>query len=548
MGVITLSKESHLNPGKFRIKYEDAQQTLGPKAYIPKNDTLPPIRTSSKIAIIGAGFGGISTAITCMKSLHTEDIAIFEKHANFGGTWWANSYPGAASDIPAVWYSFYQELTSNWSTVQPPQGELEEYILQVVDKYNIRPYARFQTSVTEMKWSDIDQKWTLYARDLKTGQLIIHESQIAVNCIGGLVHPHQLDTPGLENFKGDYMHSAIWNHDVEIKGKNIVVVGNGCSANQVVPALLREYEPKSVTQIARSKHYILPPVPQILQDGYKLLSGTYLGLLLVRLIVVMVAETRYPLFKGNGIVARFVRWVTTKNSLNYMKRTAPEKYHKDIIPSFKVGCKRMIFDHSYLKSLHDERIDFIGAGLSEIKEHSVITTSGQEVPADVIIACTGYDLPKTLHGIDIIGQDGASLRKIWDDEGITAYQTVLAKKFPNLFFIAGPNSATGHASVVMAIQNANTFFAKVAKPVVEGKMKSIVVKTSAYDKWKVDSQKELQRCVFGTEFGGCVSWYAEGKTNFTTYPYSQIYFWWAMTHPNYKDFTYVPATECEKTK
>jgi cation diffusion facilitator CzcD-associated flavoprotein CzcO len=548
MGVITLSKESHLNPGKFRIKYEDAQQTLGPKAYIPKNDTLPPIRTSSKIAIIGAGFGGISTAITCMKSLHTEDIAIFEKHANFGGTWWANSYPGAASDIPAVWYSFYQELTSNWSTVQPPQGELEEYILQVVDKYNIRPYARFQTSVTEMKWSDIDQKWTLYARDLKTGQLIIHESQIAVNCIGGLVHPHQLDTPGLENFKGDYMHSAIWNHNVDIKGKKVIVIGNGCSANQVVPALLREYDPKSITQIARSKHYILPPVPKSLQNGYKLLSRTYLGLLFVRLMVVFIAECRYPLFKGNSLLSRIVRWATTRHSLKYMKGTTPKEYQKDIIPSFKVGCKRMIFDHSYLKSLHDERIDFIGDGLSEIKEHSVITKSGQEVPADIIVACTGYNISKTMLGIDITGQNGIKLSKVWDDEGITAYETVFVKNFPNLFFMAGPNSATGHASVVMAIQNANVFFSKVARPIVEGKSTSVVVKESAYDRWREVSQAELRRCVFGTEFGGCVSWYAEGKTNYTTYPYSQLAFWWAMTHPKYKDFTYVSTEEHEKRK
>lgn len=547
MGVITLTKESHQNPRKFGIKFEDAQKVLGPNASIPINDDLPVIRTKSKVAIIGAGFGGIASSLMCLKKLHTEDFVIFEKHTNFGGTWYANTYPGAASDIPAVWYSLFDELTSNWSTVQPHQYELEEYILRVVEKYDLRPRARFQTSINSMKWDDKNQNWVLQARDLKTGQSIVHTADIVVNCIGGLVHPKQLSAPGLENFKGDYMHSAIWNHDVSFKGKKVLVVGNGCSANQVIPQLLRTHDPESIVQVARSKHHIMPPVPALLQNGYKLLSGSYLGLLIVRLCVAAIAEARFPLFKGNSWLSQVLRKYYTWQSNNYVRQNAPKEYHDMLIPDFKLGCKRMIFDHSYVPSLHDPRFTLKSDQIEKFTEHSVILKSGEEFEVDIVVACTGYDLARSIGGIDIIGKDGMSVTKFWKEEGISAYKTTMLKHCPNFFITGGPNSATGHASVVSAIENSTTFIAKVADPVLNGPQKSVVVKTQAYEDWRKELEVELSKCVYGNPAAGCSSWYSDGR-NFTTYCYSQLHFWWAMNHPNFKDMEFYSKAAYEKSK
>ena len=180
MSVITLTKESHKNPEKFRIKHQDEVEILGPhrKDRFAINEDLPTITTTSKIAILGAGFGGMASAIKTMQKYNEQDIKIFERHDNFGGTWYANTYPGCASDIPALWYSFSFALTSNWSRVQPPQYEMEEYILRVAEQFKLREKTRFQTEINKFEWDDVNGEWTLYAHDVKTGQRILHKSKL----------------------------------------------------------------------------------------------------------------------------------------------------------------------------------------------------------------------------------------------------------------------------------------------------------------------------------------------------------------------------------
>lgn len=545
MSVVALSKESHKNPQKFRIKYEDAQAVLGPNAKVPKNDELPTISSSSKIAIIGGGFSGLASALTCINDLKEDDFVVFDKHDNYGGTWYANTYPGCASDIPAVWYSLFNELNSTWSAVQPPQYEMQEYCLSLVKKYNLYKYSRFETTVTELRYNDEDANWTISLRN-KSGQLVKHTAKIVINCQGALVHPNQLNVPGLEDFKGEYMHSAIWDHSVSFKGMKVTVVGNGCSANQVIPALLRQYEPESLTQVVRSRHYIMPPVPRFVQFIYKLLSFSRPGIILIRWLIAAFAEARWPLFKGDGLLTRFVRWVNTKQSLMYMKRVCPEKFQDKVIPSFKIGCKRLIFDHSYLPSLHDPRVDVTNEDIDHIEEHAVVMKNGDRIETDILVACTGYNLVKSFSNYNIIGRDGLNLTEVWLDEGASAYETTLLRDCPNFFMIGGPNSATGHSSVVLAIENGCKYVTKVVPKVLSGQYKSVCVKTKSYYNWFHNTQKELAKAVYGTPFGGCVSWYTKGGINFTTYPYSQITYWWRMRHPKWNDLEYEPNYDWSK--
>ncbi|CAD1809626.1 unnamed protein product [Candida parapsilosis] len=540
MSTITLTKDSHLHPEKYRINLKECTDVVGPNQTALKNfnNDLPTIHTSSNIAIIGAGFGGMASAIKTMKSLKEHNISIFERHDNFGGCWYANTYPGCASDIPAVWYSFSFALTSNWTRVQPPQYEMEEYILRVAEQFKLREKTRFKTSVDECVFNEDTGIWTLYAHDIATGQKIEHTAKILLSCTGVLVHPLQLKEPGLENFKGKYMHSALWDHSVDFKSKNVVVFGNGCSANQVVPTLLngKEFDIASLTQIVRSKHYVMPPVPKILVFFYNLLRYSFLGLQLVRWVTILVAESRFPLFRGEGPLSKLVRWINRAMSVNYMKQ-APKKYWDALIPNYKVGCKRLIFDYGYIPSLKDPRLHLTNERVDKIVADGIYLKDGTFVKADIIIACTGYDVPKAFT-LPIKTNKGASLKKIWDEEGVGAYRTILVKSIPNLFLIDGPNVGTGHASVVMAIEHGIDYFIKIAKPILQGKEKSVVVKPEPYNNWFKLMQEKLRESVFGTAFGGCTSWYADGRTNFTTYPFSQIHYWYITHFPNYKDLIY----------
>ncbi|EMG51019.1 hypothetical protein SBY92_001806 [Candida maltosa Xu316] len=542
MPVITLTKESHTHPEKFQIKYEDAVKILGPdrKDRFVYNESLPTLTTSSTVSIVGAGFGGMATAIKTIEDLHEEDVVIFERHDNFGGTWYANHFPNSASDIPSLWYSYSFSPVSNWSRVQPPQYEMEEYLLRVAETYKLREKARFQTEINKVEWIDEDNVWKLHARNVVTGQKCIHTSKILVACQGGLVHPSQLKAEGLENFKGEYMHSAIWNDDVDFKGKKVIVVGNGCTANQVVPGLLNnpKYGVKSLTQIVRSKHYVSPPVPKALFYLYKLLSFNFFGLIFVRWLVIAIGESRFPLFKGVGLINRFVRWVNTRVAVNYMKKKAPKKFHDLIIPDYKIGCKRLIFDHDYIPTLNDPRIDLKDSPIDKVVENGILLKSGELIEADIIVACTGYNVTQSFFNYEIIGRNKTSITKLWKEDGPSAYRTLLVKECPNMWMIAGPNSATGHASVVMAIENGVDYYTKTAKPIIQNKAASVRVKNEAYDNWFTIIQAELKRCVFGTPFGGCISWYANEKVNATAYPWSQSNYWWVTHHPNYKDLEY----------
>lgn len=536
MSTVQLTKESHQDPFKFRCKYDQAEQILGPERDIRANDALATVTTSSKITIVGGGFGGLCAALACIKDLKEDDFTIFDKHANFGGTWYANTYPGCALDIPAVWYSFFSELNKNWSALRPPQFEMEEYILTVVRKFELDRHARFETVVLDLKWRESTAEWVITGRHLGTGQKFEHTTQLLVMLQGGLVYPNQLKVPGLDRFEGDYMHSALWKHNVSFKGKDVVVVGNGCSAAQVIPALLEEYEPKLIVQVVRSKHWILPPLPGVAYQLYRLLSFHRWGIIFVRWLIATIAELKYPLFVGTGWWALAVRWVNTKQALSYMRKTTPPEYHNVVIPDYKIGCKRMIYDYLYLPLLHDPRIDLTDDQIDHIEPHHVVLKSGRRVHADIIVACTGYDLNRTFGSFRAVGRDGKNVQDVWLREGAAAYETILLKECPNLFVLGGPNAATGHSLVVLALENGAAFFTRVARKVLDGTYRSVCVKPAAYDEWNVRIQKRLRKMVFGTAVGGCVSWYTSGGRNTTAYPYSQVWMWWTMRHPKWGDF------------
>lgn len=531
-------RESHKRPDDYRIKYKDAVKVLGPDAAITKDDTQKPIVLELKIAMIGAGVSGITASMTCLKN-GEEDFALFEKHDEFGGTWYANTYPGCACDIPAVWYSFFEEVNTTWSEVQPPQYELEEYILKVVEKYGIRKRAYLSTAVTSLKYNDKESNWTIEARDMKTGRKRIHTSKLVLSGQGFLVQPKQLSAPGLyDKFQGVYMHSAVWDHSTDFHGKNVVVVGNGCSANQCVPVLLKDYGVQSLTQIARLKHYIMPPIPNALHWLYRLLSATRIGILMVRSLVAFIAELRFPLFKEYGFLTWLMTYVNYHLSIRYVKKTCPKEYQDLVIPDFHIGCKRLIFDHGYMPSLHDKRMELTDATIASVEEKTVVLTNGKRIPADIIVACTGYDIVKSYLGFDIVGRNNTDIQALWKKEGITAYETTLVRDCPNLFLIGGPNATTGHSSMILAIENACNYFIKVAKPVLDGKALSVSVKSEFYYKWFETVQDELKQSVFGTPHGGCASWYTQGGVNSTTYPWSQITYWWRMLHPKWSQLEY----------
>lgn len=543
MSTIHITQESHNNPDKYRADVKDTAVILGPEKDFPQDAQKPVISSSSKVAIIGAGFGGLAASLLCKNKWKTDDFVVIEKHANWGGTWWANTYPGCASDIPALWYSIFSELNDNWSALRPPQYEMEEYILEVVKKHNLEKNAKMSTAAEKLVWNENEGVWKIYAVDIKSGQRYLHKCPIVLNCSGGLVYPNDLKAPGLEKFQGKYMHSALWDHSYDMKGKNVLVVGNGCSAAQVVPALVDDCGVDNIVQVFQLKHWILPPIPNFLYTFYRFLSRWRWGIVFIRWFIASFAEARYPLYQGNSLLARLVRKLNEWQCKLYIRKNAPQYYDK-LVPDFKLGCKRIIFDYKYVPTLNNPKIHLNDAGIDYITEDTVYFKDGTSTKPDAIVACTGYALNRSVvNNVPVYGQNGVELRDLWRKEGANGYKTFMVRDMPNLFLFAGPNSATGHSSVVLAIENAAAFTERVAKPVIEGKQKSVVVKKSAYYDWLERTQARLAKAVFGTAFGGCTSWYAANDYNFTAYPFSQIHYFITSRWVGLKDFVYKPAED-----
>lgn len=486
----------------------------------------------SKAVLIGAGFSGIATAITLKDKLDCNDFVIYERHEDIGGTWHANTYPGCASDVPAPWYSLSTDLNPNWTKFNPPHSEMKSYLKNVCDNHQLWDNIKKNCWVESLYWNDTTKEWKLKIEDKTTGEIIEHISKLLFTCQGALVYPNKMQMEGLETFKGDYWHTGNWNHDVDLTNKNVVIIGNGCSAAQVVPHIVDKT--KSLTQIQRSKQWYSPPPPAGGFNLFQKLNSTEWGMRLMRYLIFFGSELKAPLFNSENMFSGIAERHYTKTAVNYIKETAPEKYHDLLLPDFKFGCKRTIFDPGYLNSLHNEKMDLVQESITQITESAVHTDQGTH-PADVIIFATGYDVKEGITKLDIHGRNESLVLK-WKREGISAYDTILVEDFPNMFMLAGPNFATGHSSVVFAIENAQMFIEQVAGPVVKGEKSTVEVTSEAYQTWKTRMGEALSKTVFSSPYGGCVSWYrAQGENNYVTYPWTQLTYYFRMLWPTWKD-------------
>ncbi|KAJ4201499.1 hypothetical protein NW767_006587 [Fusarium falciforme] len=388
----------------------------------------------SQFACIGTGFSAICLGATLKRWYGISDIQFFERYSDLGGTWFGNTYPGCACDVPSALYSYSFEPNPNWSRVLPSHDELWRYLKQVADKYHLPPKMSFGTNVEKCEWIDQVKRWRLHVRHINTDNVFTHECQFLFAGAGQLVQPRELDVPGVENFKGPIFHSSKWRHDVELEGKNVVVFGNGCTAAQIVPSIVGKT--KHLTQVIRAKHWILPPIDGVQTDAmrkmFKYIPGS---MALQRFLVFLAAENELRGFPMTKSAAKF-RQNRRKQAEQYMRHTAPAKYHDMLIPDFEVGCKRRIFDSGYLEALHSKNLTLTNTPAVEIVANGVKTEDGF-IEADVIVMANGYITNKFLGGIEVFGKNG-TLNEHWDSfGGAEAYNCSSMSGFPNFFILLG---------------------------------------------------------------------------------------------------------------
>ena len=404
------------------------------------------------------------------------------------------------SDVPAIFYSFSFAQNPNWTSFHPPGPEIVRYYHEVCEQYKITDKFELNTDIEGCRWLEDEQLWEVTLRRMVAGmgdlsakdrQKIANEkgehavysekeiikAKVVVSAVGGLVEPKGWpdEIKGIENFKGKMFHSARWDESVDFTDKNVVVVGTGCSSAQLVPRLPNApYNAKSITQLMRSPPWVVPSFPPPGGDEWweknspKMLKAIPGLKELIRFLVFAGAEGDFLKLFPNTPYAQKQRKIYEDKVLKNMRKYVPEKYWDIMTPDYGVGCKRRIFDKRWLMSLNDPKIELTTQPLNRVTETGVVLGPGvtyppnqkeedhpeREVPADIIVLANGFDTTRWLHPLKVVGKGGKDLVQTMEERGgAQAYQGTAMDGFPNFMMIFGPNTATGHSSVVMASES-----------------------------------------------------------------------------------------------
>ncbi len=463
------------------------------------------VRTA-RVGIIGTGFAGLGLAIR-LRQAGDEDFIVLEKNAEIGGTWRDNDYPGCACDVPSNLYSYSFAPNPGWTTTFAHQAEIRAYTEHVAAEHDLDRSIHFSTFVQNAHW---DEEAALWRVATDQGE---YEFSVLVSATGPLSSPSIPDLPGLAEFDGPVFHSAEWDHDVDLAGKRVAVIGTGASAIQFVPELQKVVGELKLFQ--RTPPWLLPRpewktsrVRRAFFKRFPLAQRFARTYLYWSHEIYVVGFTRMPaVMKMPGFLAR-----------RHIKQQIPNnpELRKKVTPTFTIGCKRILLSSNYYPALDNPNVEVLTTGVSAIGKSSVVGSNGEEREVDAIVLGTGFhvnDLPIKDH---VYGVGGKTLGEAWEGS-MQGYRGATVPGFPNFFFILGPNTGLGHSSMIFMAEAAGQYVFDALQQMDKGNLASVDVRPERYRRWNEGIQKRMKPTVWVT--GGCASWYvdATGK-NRTLWP------------------------------
>lgn len=406
-----------------------------------------------------------------------------------------------------------------------------------VDKFDIRKHVHPSVECIGAKWHNDLSKWEVNLKDLKSGIEYCRYASVFVSAVGAISFPRDVKFPGMENFKGDMFHTARWDHSVSYANKRVAVIGNGCSAAQVVPAVAEKAA--FVKQYARSGQWFhaRPNRYYTELDKFMFKWAPLWGRLL-RLKIFLDADeettTYFPTPKGLRVRAQM-----ESESKKYIQSKTPEKYWSHIIPKFPLGCKRRIFDPGYLDALNWPNVELLPEGIQEMTDTGIVSASGIRDDFDIIVLATGFQVSEFLTPMHIIGADGRALHQQWREcRGAQAYLGTHVHNFPNLAILFGPNTFPANNSALFACETQVDFAIKsLFTPLLDRRADIIEVKQTAENFTTNAIHKELSNTVFS---GDCSNWYI-GKfgRNAASWPGMARSYWAATYFPDWSAFNLI---------
>lgn len=399
-----------------------------------------------EVVIVGAGFSGIGAAIGLDRA-GIRDWVLLEEGDGVGGAWHWNTYPGVGVDIPSASYQFSFAQHTDWSRVYAPGRELKAYAEDCVDRFSLRSRIRFNTPVQGVTWNEHAHVWEV---ETEAGTVT---ARFVVNATGVLTKPKPPDIDGLDTFTGTVMHTARWDHDVDLSGTRVVLIGTGASAVQVVPEIAPVTEHLTVLQ--RTPIWCLPKVDGVIPPAARWALAHVPGVRsLARLVSQSYVEVTFPLaahFHGRIPLAKLGERTGRRHLEHQVKD--PEVRAK-LTPRYGLGCKRPSFSNTYLRTFNRDDVTLETTGIASITPAGVRLVDGREHAADVLVLATGFKVfdAGNLPPFPVAGTGGVDLEGWFDEHRLQAYEGTSVPGFPNLFFILGPYGYNG-ASYFTLIEN-----------------------------------------------------------------------------------------------
>ncbi len=487
----------------------------------PMNESGAP--RALRFAIIGAGMAGILSAIKLTEAGLT-DFTIYEKGDRFGGTWRENTYPGLACDVPSHLYSYSFALTPDWSHQFSPGPEIQRYFERVARQHDLEHRVRFDDEVKRCAF--VDGRW-----QLETAAGHRDEVDVVIAATGVLHHPRFPDIDGIDDFAGAWFHSSRWDHDVELEGARIGIIGTGSTAVQMVGALVDQVAHLSLFQ--RTAQWVLPQVNPTISDEQQ---AAY------RDEPEQLVELHSSLSQAFGVFANAVvdaespemQWIEAACRTNLEENVADPELRERLRPEYRAACKRLIISPNFYDAIQAPNAELVTEAIERVVPEGVRTKDGELHELDVLVLATGFHADAFMRPMEVIGRDGLTLEQEWAERP-NAYLSISIPDFPNFFMLNGPNGPVGNFSLIEVAELQFEYVMQLIERLRSGECREVAATRSAMEKFEAARVEAAKKTVWVT---GCRSWYLDDRGIPATWPWPFDRFRAEMKAPKPEAFEY----------